>query len=399
MNTFRRHHVREVGGAHVKRKKKKRIGTPCLAFVWPCTLKDVGLRPDYWVSGEDTFHRTVYERLSRHVSVHVIMPTENISPRIESYRDVTYCEYPADQGGDCKNRDSSHIVRMLHDLQPDLITLYSPFKPLSLHCLKSGPNSCSYVLHDNSALPSTQAPLEDMAHLLSKVHLAISHSPSLEERIRRIFGQSLSTVVLPSGVNCDNFSPVDCEKKIDCIWIGLSRTETPFDGSNKNPESIIPITQFGSPFRIDVIGEGPQIDALSSRIEGSPGNHELISFLGWVDQVDLPMFLNRAKVFLCTSLFDAAPRAVSEAMSCGLPIVGFDSCEGTEQQIIHNVNGFRCSTPEDFSCRIHELLESDVLRAQMGKKSRKIAVAGFNRDTQADNLEKTYLNLMEKNGA
>lgn len=72
-------------------------------------------------------------------------------------------------------------------------------------------------------------------------------------------------------------------------------------------------------------------------------------------------------------------RAVTEAMAAGLPVVG-ERRGGIAEQIEHGVDGFLCTTEDEFVEKLQLLATDPQLRFEMGMKARKKAVAHFGLD-------------------
>lgn len=92
-------------------------------------------------------------------------------------------------------------------------------------------------------------------------------------------------------------------------------------------------------------------------------------FFGGSDQIrDL---LTRTAVYVCSSLTEASPMAVREAMSMGIPVVSTDvgdvSCliqDGKNGFIVHGRN------PDEMAQKVRLLCENSQLREVMGRKAR-----------------------------
>jgi len=72
-------------------------------------------------------------------------------------------------------------------------------------------------------------------------------------------------------------------------------------------------------------------------------------------------------------------RAVTEAMAAGLPVVG-ENRGGIAEQITDGVDGFLCTTEDEFVDRLTLLANDPQLRVDMGMAARKKAVAHFGFD-------------------
>ena len=76
-----------------------------------------------------------------------------------------------------------------------------------------------------------------------------------------------------------------------------------------------------------------------------------------------------SSMLVLTSIFEPFGLVMPEAMSCGLPVVSFDSPYGPEDIITDGVDGFlvRNRNVSDFADRICQLIEDEPLRIRMGK--------------------------------
>lgn len=89
------------------------------------------------------------------------------------------------------------------------------------------------------------------------------------------------------------------------------------------------------PLRLQIIGEGPlqcELEATAARLQVD------CKFDGTVPHHTLPDYMNRADLFVLPSLVEGHPKALIEAMSCGMPCVVSD-CEGNRAVIEHERTG------------------------------------------------------------
>lgn len=90
-----------------------------------------------------------------------------------------------------------------------------------------------------------------------------------------------------------------------------------------------------------LLGEGkdlPDFRAQAKRL----GLEELVRFLPYVDNAELPRYWSLADGLVLPSRFDAWPVVVVEALVAGLPVVGTDSC-GSVRDLVTAETGFRCA--------------------------------------------------------
>ena len=122
---------------------------------------------------------------------------------------------------------------------------------------------------------------------------------------------------------------------------------------------------FGAHLRC--VGEGPLLLALS----GPTRRAECPGPTPWER---LPEEYRAARCFVLPSLTEGHPKALLEAMACGVPVAVSDRVEGV---VLHEETGllFRAEDVGDMRGQIRRLIEDDALAARLGAAARREALA------------------------
>jgi glycosyltransferase involved in cell wall biosynthesis len=118
-------------------------------------------------------------------------------------------------------------------------------------------------------------------------------------------------------------------------------------------------------WRVRIIGNGPLADRLA----------DLIDELG-VERVtidpptqEIAAAYASAKLFAMPSLHEGFGLVTAEALACGLPVVGFADCEGTNEIVLPGENGVLVDPADDraaaFAQGLAELIDDDETRLAM----------------------------------
>ena len=81
--------------------------------------------------------------------------------------------------------------------------------------------------------------------------------------------------------------------------------------------------------------------------------------------------LRQADIFAFPSSYEAFGLALAEAMSMGLPAVGFKEAPAVGELIVHQQNGLLAADEEDFTRQLDRLMGDRQLRAQLGAGAHK----------------------------
>jgi glycosyltransferase involved in cell wall biosynthesis len=349
-----------------------------IAEVWGTALSEVELDTAHWLEGDDTYHQLARRRAARghrEVVCHL-----EVNRRVSQWREgVRYEIFPlpsTPRRGD--GTASTEVLTFLSHWKPDLVLLHSANRLQSLWCLQNPLPGTSYVLASNSAA-ATGTVMDEIARNHRLVQGCIFKTTLIRKEFCARTGYPASqTLALPSGIDTRRFCPQPREKDLDCIWTGYMR-----ENNSRKKNLALLLEVFNQlDVRLTLAGRGKGEERLRRE---APAN---VTFTGFIDHTRLPGLLNRHKLFLLPSLFDPAPRALSEALACGLPAIGLDRGYGTEEQILPGKNGCRVRTPREMVEAIQTLMADERLRREMGNASREIAEQRFNLDLVDEKLER-----------
>lgn len=79
--------------------------------------------------------------------------------------------------------------------------------------------------------------------------------------------------------------------------------------------------------------------------------------------------LKRSDIFIFPSKYEGFPLALTEAMSVGLPSVGFKTCSGVNELIQDNKNGFLSANETEMVSHLESLIQDNLLRQTLGENA------------------------------
>jgi len=178
--------------------------------------------------------------------------------------------------------------------------------------------------------------------------------------------------VIPNYVVTDVFKPhPEIEKKCDLIFVGRA-------GKEKNIANLLKAIQYmktkNRSISLLMVG-GCCYD---NKIKEIVNYYALdVIFKGNIPNFDLPYIFNQAKIFILPSYYEGHPKALLEAMSCGLPCVGSD-VTGIREDIEHMKTGYLCKTDyESIANAIETVLSDESLQKTIGKNARKYIIEKY----------------------
>jgi len=205
----------------------------------------------------------------------------------------------------------------------------------------------------------------------------------------------------PWGIDIERFRPQDSlPTRQELGWTGnriviSTRSHSVEYGVEYLIRAIPRILESVKDARFLIAGDGPLLDYHKSLVR-QLGIQEMVRFLGRVDNMQLPKFLNAADVYVSTSFDDGSSSCLMEALACGLPVVVSD-IPGNWEWVNDGENGFLVP-PRDapvLALRIVKLLEDAELRLRMRYANLCRARARADWKTNSLVLERCIADLVE----
>jgi glycosyltransferase involved in cell wall biosynthesis len=203
--------------------------------------------------------------------------------------------------------------------------------------------------------------------------------------------------VIPAGID-RRFRPLPKDPELSGRW-GLSGKKVllfmGYLGRRKNLFVLLEVLRrvvetFGNDVRLVICGTGNLLEPLKAKARRL-GLEDKVIFPGFIAEADKPKFYNLADVFVFPSLLEGFGLAVGEAMSCGKPVVAFDSA-AIPELVVNGETGLlaRAGDVADFVKKTLTLLGNDELCRKMGQAGCLRIEREFRWEISARRVKETY---------
>jgi glycosyltransferase involved in cell wall biosynthesis len=179
-------------------------------------------------------------------------------------------------------------------------------------------------------------------------------------KARFTFLRARKVEVQPNWIDTDVFQPMMPKtENRDLIYIGRLNAQ-------KNLKSLIEAAA-QTKVSLDIYGSGEEETALRELASSLAAQ---VLFKGPVANDEIPAILRDYKIFVLPSLFEGNPKALLEAMACGMAVIGADA-PGINSLINHDETGRICtSVASSMAAEIRALLSDANLRRRLGNNAR-----------------------------
>lgn len=178
--------------------------------------------------------------------------------------------------------------------------------------------------------------------------------------------------IVPNFVDVDVFKPISSVKKNERSVVSVGRL-TPV----KRFDLLIKACAGIPGCKLTIIGEGPEKTNLHQLAQDC---NVQLSLPGNVSNDSLPQILQQHTIFAIVSSWEGHPKALVEAMACGMPCVGTEET-GIQNVINHNKDGLLVkSSITSVGDGLNRLFQSKELRTDLSREARKKVEIHFSFD-------------------
>lgn len=229
-------------------------------------------------------------------------------------------------------------------------------------------------------------------YLFSHVDRLMAVSSELKSELAKLYDIKRYITVIRNGVDSAKFKPG--EKKRLRNRLGFDEY-TPIIGivgrlvPGKNVHEFIDkIPGYKVKAQIVVVGDGPLLEIIKQQIVTCQLENQVCLLGSRNDVADL---LRVFDLLAMPSQSEGLSNVIIEAMSTGLPVVGFN-VGGNKELIDSNLGGYLCELNDwdDLFCKISALVEDQNLIRQFGDYNRKKIVDSFTLTNMYGSYEKLY---------
>lgn len=184
--------------------------------------------------------------------------------------------------------------------------------------------------------------------------------------------EGAKNIYLPNGVDTNFFRPVTKIKNGKPVILSVGRLE-----KQKHYENLI-YAASGVNARLVLVGRGRLRDRLINLAKKQKVDLEIIER---VQNSKMPQIYSRADIFVLPSIIEGSPKALLEAMSCELPVIG-TKVEGIENIIQDGVNGLLTGTgAKSIKTALQKYLKNSQLRIKLAQKAREFVLTNHDLKT------------------
>jgi glycosyltransferase involved in cell wall biosynthesis len=239
---------------------------------------------------------------------------------------------------------------------------------------------------------------------LSKADLITCDAEHMKDAMKRLGVSPEKISLIRFGIDTKKFSPRQKSEKLKAR-LGINDSPTVISLRNLNPlydvESLVKsaplVLKEITATKFIIAGKGSEEEELRE-LTKSLGIADSVKFIGFVQNDELPRYLNTMDVYVSTSLSDAGIAAsTAEAMACGLPVIVTDVADN-KKWVEDEVNGFvvPIKDPKSLAEKIIYLLKNEDIRKQFGKISRKIIEDRNDYYKEMEKMEEIYTHLVQR---
>jgi glycosyltransferase involved in cell wall biosynthesis len=234
---------------------------------------------------------------------------------------------------------------------------------------------------------------ERLTHRMSDLCVAVS--PAVRDRlVEHDRAPREKVVVVPNGVDTRHFLPTEREPSAGGkLVIGAAGRLSPVKGFDILMAVVAVLRNRGLDVELRVAGSGSEEQPLREAAHrlGLNGHVRMLGALP-----DLAGFYSGLDAFVLSSLEEASPTVVLEAMACGLPVVA-TRCGGARDMIEHEVSGLFVTpgSRAELAEGIARVAGDARLRASLAARARERAVERFDVTAMVDNHARLYRSCLE----
>jgi glycosyltransferase involved in cell wall biosynthesis len=212
--------------------------------------------------------------------------------------------------------------------------------------------------------------------------------------------------MIPNGIDVHRFCPDRCKRDWlrlllqvpeNCPLVGIVAALRKEKNHAQFIDAAVAVISRHPNAHFVIVGDGPERTPLEQKVQGLDSKRHF-HFLG--NRNDTHHLLAGLDVFCLTSLNEANPVSILEALSCGIPVVSPDVGSISETVICGKTGHLtRCGCADSTANAVIQLLNHPELASRMGAEGRKVVAANWSLKSMVDGYEALIEKLYRRKAA
>lgn len=202
-----------------------------------------------------------------------------------------------------------------------------------------------------------------LGYSLKKATRLFVTSKFLQEQLDGLY--RLDSVLIPFGVNVDDFSPVRKENKGE-LTVGTVKSLQPLYQIDKAIKAFAIVSgQMERPVKMLIVGDGPERKKLEQLVSELQLQGK-VEFSGNVEHSKIPLYHNQIDVLLNLSVYESFGVSVLEAAACGTVAI-VNNVGGLKEVVVDGITGYLvdANNEQAIVSKLEHLLKNDTERNRL----------------------------------
>jgi glycosyltransferase involved in cell wall biosynthesis len=201
--------------------------------------------------------------------------------------------------------------------------------------------------------------------------------------------------IIPNGVNYELYSSIKREKDGDFVNVGLVARVVPIKDVKTYIKTAYEVLQQEDKVRFYIVGPTDENEEYYEECVEMVKEYNIEDRVIFTGRVDMKEFYKKLDIVMLTSVREAQPLTLLEAMAVGIPCIATDV--GSCSELLEGV-GF-IKPPKDYkglADAVLLLVRNESLRKNLGKKGQEKVKKYFDIKDMINNYRNLYLSMAEK---
>lgn len=219
-----------------------------------------------------------------------------------------------------------------------------------------------------------------LGFVLGRATVIASTSNCMALEILKYTKASDKLEITPFGVDTDHFRPISSIDNENKFVVGTVKKLGFIYGTDvliKSFHSAFVDLNYPNDFCLNIVGNGPNLQEYKDLCL-ELGIAEKVIFTGYVQNVELPKYLNQFSVYVSLSRSESFGVATLEAAACGIPVV-VTNILGPAEITIDDYNGILVEVEDVLSVKkaLIKLYNDEMFRLKLGSNGRKHVLENY----------------------